>query len=102
MFNLFTKLLDTNQKEVNRLGKIAEEINSFEDKIKKLKEEDFAKKTQEFKERLKKGEKFARENVGRFRPGHGLPIKFLPKILGKKAKKDIDFATPLKWSLIDK
>jgi pseudaminic acid synthase len=51
---------------------------------------------------VKKGEKFTLENVGRFRPGHGLPIKFLPKIFGKKAKKDIDFATPLEWSLIGK
>lgn len=51
---------------------------------------------------VKKGEKFTKENIGRFRPGQGLPIKFLPKVLGRRAKKDIDFATPLSWPLIDK
>src|SRR4030043_1113827 len=57
MFKLFTKLLDTNQKEVNRLEKIVDRINSFEEKTTKLKKENFAKKTQEFRQRLKKNEK---------------------------------------------
>ena len=55
MFNFLTKLLDSNEKEIARLRKIAEEINTKEGDSKKLKEEGFAKKTAEFKERLASG-----------------------------------------------
>ncbi|MBX4205923.1 preprotein translocase subunit SecA, partial [Candidatus Microgenomates bacterium] len=53
---LFNKLLDTNQREVERLRKIVDKVNDFEPKVKKLKDQDFSKKTQEFKERILKGE----------------------------------------------
>ena len=56
MLNIFSKLLDLNAREVDRLKKIVEKINSFEPKTKKLKDKDFAKKTEEFKKRLEKGE----------------------------------------------
>jgi len=49
---------------------------------------------------IKKGEKFTRENVRCIRPGYGLAPLFLPKILGRKAKKDIKRGNPLKWNLI--
>ena len=53
---LAARLLDVNRKELNRLSKIVDEINSFESKAKKLKKNDFTKKTDEFKKRLKDGE----------------------------------------------
>ncbi|KKQ77298.1 MAG: Protein translocase subunit SecA [Parcubacteria group bacterium GW2011_GWA1_38_7] len=56
MFNFLTKFLDLNQKEVDRLQKTVVLINSQEDKIKKLKTEDFKKKTEEYKKRIEKGE----------------------------------------------
>ena len=56
MLNIFSRLLDINKREVDRLAKIVEEINSFDAKTKKLKEKDFAEKTKEFKARLQKGE----------------------------------------------
>src|SRR6185369_4387045 len=56
MLNIFSKLLDLNQREVDRIAKIVEKVNSFEAKTKKLKDSDFAKKTQEFKKRVEKGE----------------------------------------------
>jgi len=56
MFNIFSKLLDINQREVDRLEKVVEKVNSFTDKAKKLKDKDFAKKTEEFKGKLAKGE----------------------------------------------
>ncbi len=56
MFNIFSKLLDLNQREINRLQKIVDEINSLEPKIKKLKDKEFAIKTSEFKKRFSKGE----------------------------------------------
>lgn len=51
---------------------------------------------------IKKGEKFTRENIGRFRPGNGLAVKFLPEILGKVAKEDIEVSVPMSWNLIKK
>jgi preprotein translocase subunit SecA len=56
MLNIFSRFLDLNAREVDRIKKIVEKVNSFEPKIKKLKDKDFAKKTEEFKKRLSKGE----------------------------------------------
>jgi preprotein translocase subunit SecA len=54
--NIFSRILDLNAREINRLQKVADEVNSFEGEIKKLKDSDFKKKTDEFKKRLEKGE----------------------------------------------
>jgi len=56
MLKIFSKLLDINQREIDRLAKIVEKINSFEPKVKKLKDKDFSAKTEEFKKRFSKGE----------------------------------------------
>jgi preprotein translocase subunit SecA len=56
MFGIFSKLFDSNEKEINKLKPLVEEINSFEEKFKKLKDKDFPKKTEEFKERIASGE----------------------------------------------
>jgi len=54
--NIFSRILDLNAREVDRLKKIVDKINLFESKAKKLKDSDFKKKTDEFKNRLEKGE----------------------------------------------
>tara|TARA_B100001093_G_scaffold513942_1_gene586906 strand:- start:6066 stop:8612 length:2547 start_codon:yes stop_codon:yes gene_type:complete len=46
----------TNQRELDRLKKITENINSLENEVNKLEDTEFPKKTAELKERLKKGE----------------------------------------------
>ena len=46
----------SNQKELDRIGKIIKNINALEEKLLNLANEDFPKKTLEFKERIKKGE----------------------------------------------
>jgi preprotein translocase subunit SecA len=56
MFNFIGKFFDSNEKEINKLKPIVLEINSFEEKFKKLKDKDFPLKTKEFKERIKNGE----------------------------------------------
>jgi preprotein translocase subunit SecA len=54
--NLITKFIkSSNQKELDRIGKIVNTINSLEDKFNKLDDLDFPKKTIEFKEQIKKG-----------------------------------------------
>ena len=55
MFKFLNKFLDSNEKEISRLTKIVEVVNSHEPEMKKLKDADFVKKTAEFKERLAKG-----------------------------------------------
>jgi len=56
MLNIFGKLFDSNEKEINKLKPIIEKINALEEKNKKLKLGDFPKKTKEFRERAKEGE----------------------------------------------
>ena len=56
--NFFSKLIKSNnQRELDRIAKIVNKINSLEEEIKNLKDEDFPKKTVELKEKIKKGEK---------------------------------------------
>ena len=60
MFNplsFITKFIKSgNQKELNRIGKIITKINSLEQYLKNLDNEDFPKKTLELKNRIKSGE----------------------------------------------
>ena len=53
---LFKRLLDSEYKELKRFERIADDIIALDEEMQKLKTEDFAKKTNEFKERLKNGE----------------------------------------------
>jgi len=46
------------------------------------------------------GEEFTEENVRSIRPGHGLPPKYLPVVLGRRAAGKITRGTPLSWDLI--
>lgn len=57
MFKDFVKrLIDDSEKEVKKLTRIAEDINSLEDEYRKLADEDFPQKTQEFRDRLEDGQ----------------------------------------------
>ena len=49
---------------------------------------------------IKKGEKFTEENIRSIRPGDGLHTRYLKYVLRRKAKKNIEKGTPLKWDLI--
>ena len=43
----------------------------------------------------KKGELFTTENIRIIRPAFGLEPKYYENIIGKKAKMDLEFGTPL-------
>ena len=43
------------------------------------------------------GEELTRENVRSIRPGHGLPPKHLPEVLGRRAARDLKRGEPLNW-----
>lgn len=46
------------------------------------------------------GAVFTAETVRSIRPGHGLPPKHLPEILGRRAARAIARGTPLDWTLV--
>lgn len=56
MLKLLRRFLDANQKELDKLMPLVEEINSLEPEMKKLKKADFPAKTASFKKRLASGE----------------------------------------------
>ena len=59
--NFFSKLIKSNnQRELDRIAKIVNKINSFEEEIKNLKDEDFPKKLSNLKKKLKKEKKLSR------------------------------------------
>ena len=49
---------------------------------------------------MKAGEEFTRENVRSIRPGYGLPVKELDRVLGRKSASDIEKGTPLEIKFI--
>src|SRR3990167_7567749 len=55
MLNLFSRFVDSNQRDLNRLSKIAESINSLEKKYQKLTDKQLKDKTEEFKKDLSQG-----------------------------------------------
>ena len=63
---------------------------------------DKKKKSREFSRSLyitkdiEKGDVFSEKNLRSVRPGYGLHPKYLKDVLGKRAKRDLLFATPLK------
>lgn len=59
MLNFLTKLLDLNEKEVAKLKKIVEKVNSLEDEVKKLKDKDFPKETERLKKEVNDGQDLA-------------------------------------------
>ena len=55
--NFLSKFIKSgNQRELDRIGKIVEKINSLEETSKLLEDSEFSKKTSEYKERIKDGE----------------------------------------------
>jgi preprotein translocase subunit SecA len=55
MLNFITKIFDSNEKEISKLLPVVAEINNLEPKIKKLKDSDFPKKTEELKKSIAGG-----------------------------------------------
>ena len=51
---------------------------------------------------IEKNEKFSKNNLKIIRPGYGLQPEHLPRVIGRKTKLKIKFATPLKWKHIKK
>lgn len=50
---------------------------------------------------VREGETFTEANVRSIRPGHGLHVRYLSEVLGRRARRDIARGTPLRWELVD-
>ncbi|TSC59346.1 MAG: N-acetylneuraminate synthase [Parcubacteria group bacterium Gr01-1014_107] len=49
---------------------------------------------------VEKGEKLTKDNVKSVRPAYGLETRYYDRIIGRKARKDIEAGTPLSWKLV--
>ena len=85
------------QEMVKAIREVEEMIGEVNFKPKKGK--NFARSLYIVKD-IKKGEKFTRENIRAIRPGYGLHPKYLSKILGKIACKDLKKGEAMKWEYI--
>lgn len=56
MLDIFSRLLDSNQQEINRISKLVDKINALEEKYHKLSDKALAGKSKEFKEAYQKGQ----------------------------------------------
>jgi pseudaminic acid synthase len=77
------------------MGKATMELSE-----KSLKNRDFSRSLYVVNDILQ-GELLSKENIRSIRPGHGLSPKFLPEIIGRKAKSNLKKGTALSWELID-
>jgi len=90
----FKMMVDSIRNVEQALGKVNYELS---DRV--LKNKVFSRSIFIVKD-ISEGEVFTKDNVRSIRPGHGLSPKFLPVVLGKKAKKDLERGIPLNWDMI--
>ena len=76
------------------LGKIAYEMTEKEQASRIFRRSLFVVKD------MKAGDEFTRENVRSIRPGHGLPVRDLPRVLGRTTPVDVECGTPLNEKLV--
>ena len=95
--NFISKFIkSSNQKELDRLKKIVEQVNAYEDFTVKLKDSEFPKKTEELKNKIKQGSKIdqllpeafslVREASKRVRSERHLMFRFLEELFFMKEK----------------
>ena len=90
----FRSMVDAVRVVEKALGKVSYELSEKEQASRVFRRSLFVVKD------MKAGEAFTQENVRSIRPGNGLPVENLNRILGKKAVIDTERGTPLNWKLI--
>lgn len=86
----FNLLVKETKNAWSSLGKIYYGLTKSEKRHKVFKRSIYAKKN------IKKGDLFTDKNIKVIRPNYGIEPKYYKKILGKVAKRNISYATPLK------
>lgn len=87
-------LVEESERAFQSLGRIQYDIQNVEKKILRFKRSIYAVMD------IKEGEVLTMDNVRLIRPGDGLEPQYYEIILGKKAKRDIAFATPITWDIL--
>ena len=85
----FRAMVDAVRVAEKALGKVNYEMSDKEQASRVFRRSLFVVKD------MKVGEEFTRENVRSIRPGHGLPVKELDRVLGRKATENLERGTPL-------
>jgi len=91
----FKNMVDSIRLVEKCIGKITYGGIKSENKSKKFRKSLFVVKN------IKKGEKFTSENIRPIRPSYGLHTKHYDFIMGKTARTDISYGTPMVWNLIE-
>ena len=90
----FKKMVDSIREAEKALGKVEYKLSAKTKKSRIFSRSLFAVSD------IKKDELFTEENTRSIRPHYGLEPKYLPKVLGKKAGRNILKGTPISWKLI--
>jgi pseudaminic acid synthase len=90
----FRAMVDAVRVAEKALGKVSYEMSEKEQASRVFRRSLFVVKD------MKAGEEFTRENVRSIRPGHGLPVREMDRILGKTVKQDVTRGTPLSWEML--
>lgn len=87
-------LVEESERAFLSLGKVQYDVQNVENKSLRFKRSIYAIRD------IKIGEEFTKDNIKIIRPGDGLKPIYYEVIIGKKAKRDIKFATPLTWDIL--
>ena len=93
--------------EPNEFKSMVDNVRSAEKSLGIIKYVEESDKNREYRrslfvvENIKKGEGFTEKNLRSIRPGCGLHSRYLEKIIGAKANKNITKGTPMSWELVE-
>lgn len=90
----FAAMVEAIRAAERSLGRVGHELTDSERDSQRLRRSLFVVKD------LKSGDIFQEEDIRSIRPGDGLPPKYLPVVLGRRAAHDIERGTPLSWELV--
>lgn len=90
----FASLVTASEQAWASLGRVQYESQNEESTAVGHKRSIYAKRD------IKAGEPFSMDNLQVIRPANGLAPRHLERLLGKEARQDIAFGTPLSWDLI--
>ncbi len=93
--NDFRNMVTAIRKVEQALGNVNYELSEKQMKSRELSRSLFIVKD------MKKGETFSEENVRSIRPGYGLMPVNIKKVIGKKAKRELQKGTPMSWDLVE-
>lgn len=90
----FKQMVDDIRSVERAIGRVSYEVSPREETNRLFRRSIFVVKD------IKEGDIFTEENIRIIRPGHGMEPKYYDDILSKKAAKDIERGTPLKWNMV--